>query len=215
MKKIFIALVALCATLSMQAQTIEIYEEGGTTPIATYSDGAKKYKAVFKETAFGTGTAMRTDVISVKWVQLWKEGPKFAEYNVGITDGKAESYGGHYTWDANDTATKLWGSNWRMPTSDELGALLTNCTCEWTTQNGVSGLLCTGKNTYSSNSIFLPAAGYLYGGEVYSQGSSGSYWSSTPSGTCADYLNINSTPPYVGSSLQTQGYSVRAVLNEK
>ena len=40
-------------------------------------------------------------VTYVNWVQLWKNGPKFAEYNVGVTDGKAESYGGLYPWADN------------------------------------------------------------------------------------------------------------------
>lgn len=43
---------------------------------------------------FGTGTAKATigaTQVDVKWVQLWVDGPKFAEYNVGVTDGKVES----------------------------------------------------------------------------------------------------------------------------
>ena len=126
----------------------------------------------------------------VKWVQLWENGPKFAEVNVGVTDGNAESYGGYYTWggtynndpnlsgsswsddhntgfselshtgdDITDTATNLWGSNWRMPTQAELQALLSSCDVEWMdgrtkkyNNTTVTGLLCKGKGAYASSS---------------------------------------------------------------
>ena len=116
-------------------------------------------------------------------VQLGENGPKFATYNVGVTDGKAESFGNYYCWGGKyangadikwcddskggegdltadeDAATQNWGSNWRMPTSTEFENLLDNCTWKLTTQEGFYGLLCTGKDDYVSNCIFLPAAG--------------------------------------------------------
>ena len=151
-------------------------------------------KATFSATTFvgttGTAKANINDVeTDVNWVQLWEGGPKFAVYNVGVTNGKAESYGGYYCWGgtsengdgiawngdhngndakltgATDTATKLWGDNWRMPTYYEFEALLNsnNCTCTWTTnynETGINGLLCQGKEgtAYESNRVFLPAA---------------------------------------------------------
>ena len=149
----------------------------------------------------------------MKWVRLWEGGPKFAEYNVGVTDGKAESYGGYYCWGkatdkdsqgaykdgtsaltgTDDTATNLWGDNWRMPKKAELEALLdtNNCKFTWTKDyngTGVKGLLCTGKGAYASNSVFLPAAGFCDGGDVRGQG--------------------------VGNYFRGNGYSVRAVLAE-
>ena len=146
-----------------------------------------------------TGTATRTGGYSVNWVQLWKDGPRFAEYNVGTNS--ATEYGGYYCWGGyidkdpekkykgedtsligiEDAAHALWGSNWRMPTWLELDALVKNCTCILTVQNGVKGLLCTGKNDYSCNSIFLPAAGVWGHGEVEQVGD-GFYWSSTDTG---------------------------------
>ena len=67
-----------------------------------------------------------------------------------------------------------------MPTDAEFAALISNCTTTWTTRNGVPGLLVTGKGTYASKSIFLPAAGSGYVSGLYSLGSYGYYWSSTP-----------------------------------
>ena len=46
--------------------------------------------------------------------------------------------------------------------------LRNSCTLTWTTQNGVNGYTVTGAN---GNSIFLPAAGYRYGTNLYGSGS--------------------------------------------
>lgn len=201
----------------------------------------KIYPITFADNAASatTGTAKATiggSEVDVNWVQLWENGPKFAEYNVGVTDGKAESYGGYYCWGSSidkdqsaayksgtdpltgtdDTATNLWGNNWRMPTKAELEALLTNCDVEWTTVGGVNGRKFTGKVApYTSNSVFLPAAGYCYHGDVDAQGSLGYYWSSTPNGSdYADRLFFYSGGQYVDYYDRYFGGSVRAVLAE-
>lgn len=41
-------------------------------------------------------------VVYVPWVQLWDGGPKFATYNVGVTDGKIENRGKSYSWGYTD-----------------------------------------------------------------------------------------------------------------
>ena len=76
----------------------------------------------------------------------------------------------------DDVAHVKWGGSWRMPTFDEQAELRNNCTRTWTTQNGVNGYKVTGPN---GNSIFLPAAGYRGGTEVYDRGSRGDSWSSS------------------------------------
>jgi hypothetical protein len=63
-----------------------------------------------------------------------------------------------------------------MPTKAEQDELRTKCTWDWTTQNGVYGYKVTGPN---GNSIFLPAAGYMYEGTLHDAGSIGGYWSSS------------------------------------
>ncbi len=79
----------------------------------------------------------------------------------------------------DDAATVNMGSNWRMPTQAELQELYDNCDWEWTSyyNGGVSGYIVKSRNT--SNSLFLPAAGYRFGGDLYRAGSSGYYWSSS------------------------------------
>ncbi len=87
---------------------------------------------------------------------------------------------------ADDVATVKCGGSWRMPTLDELKELINKCKCEWTTLNGVNGYRVTGLN---GNSIFLPAAGYRRGSEVYLQGSHGGYWSSSLSSFYSDFAD--------------------------
>lgn len=80
-----------------------------------------------------------------------------------------------------DAATMNLGKNYRMPTNDQFKELIDECKWEWTTQNGVNGMMITGHN---GNSIFLPAAGIRSGdyddGRLYDVGSGGDYWSASP-----------------------------------
>ena len=83
-----------------------------------------------------------------------------------------------------DVAHMKWGSDWVMPTYDEQMELLNNCTSEWTTLNGVKGRKFTSK--INGNSIFLPAAGIRWYGDLDGAGERGDYWSSTQN---PDYSN--------------------------
>lgn len=185
-----------------------------------------------------TGVAMRKGDISVKWVQLWKDGPKFAEYNVGASS--VTQYGGLYNWGsskdndgpfdynegddvltgADDTATNLWGNNWRMPRKSELNALLANCNIEWTDdykESGKAGQIFTGKGDYASNSIFLPAAGEHYNDIPPTRGLAGYYRASTPSGSNSAfilYFYLSDAAYVYADDYRFHGYSVRAVLAE-
>ena len=78
----------------------------------------------------------------------------------------------------DDAATANWGDSWRMPTKAEFEELLNNTTVTWTTQNGVNGWLFTA-NDGSGNSLFLPAAGNYWEGELYNANDLGQYWSSS------------------------------------
>ena len=87
----------------------------------------------------------------------------------------------------DDVATVNWGGAWRMPTKAEQDELRNNCTWDWITQNGVNGYKVTGPN---GNSIFLPAAGYMGGGTLYSAGSYGRYWSGSLDADCPRYAFV-------------------------
>ena len=75
-----------------------------------------------------------------------------------------------------DVAHVKWGGEWKMPTKEQRDELLNNCTYEWTTMNGINGVKFTGSN---GGSLFFPAAGWHWEGDLYYAGSYGGYWSST------------------------------------
>jgi hypothetical protein len=63
----------------------------------------------------------------------------------------------------DDAASVNWGGKWRMPTADEFDDLRYSCTWEWTTQNGVVGLLGTSRiEGYTDRTIFFPAVACFF-----------------------------------------------------
>lgn len=80
----------------------------------------------------------------------------------------------------DDAATVILGGNWRMPTKTEMEELRDNCTWTWTTLKGVNGYQITSNKTgFTTQSIFLPAAGDMQGTTLSYAGSYGNYWSSS------------------------------------
>ena len=75
-----------------------------------------------------------------------------------------------------DVAHVRMGAPWRMPSIEQQQELIQNCTRTWTQQNGVNGILVTGKN---GGQIFLPAAGLRFDDGLYYAGWGGYYWSSS------------------------------------
>lgn len=168
-------------------------------------------------------------------------GTKWANCNVGAT--KPEEYGDYFAWGEigtkldysedtyffnnngytslgidisgtkYDVARMKWGGSWVMPTLDDVKELLNNCTREWTTLHGVDGLKFTSKN--NGNSIFLPAAGQRWGGDLDFAGERGYYWSSTqhPDDSYgAYYLHFYSGYASWYSDYRRLGWSVRPVV---
>lgn len=239
MKKFQLVLVAMFAATALMAQDyVYLYYNNGKVDEVAISDFDSL--SFTKPESKTTGEAERKDgegTVKVKWVQLWENGPKWAEYNVGAKS--VGEYGGYYCWGktidkdpngdyydgeeniqggSHDTAKNLWGDNWQMATKEDFDALLANCDVQWTdnyNNTGKAGGVYTGKGDYSGNSVFFPAAGYCYDGEVIYAGSDGNYWSSTPDGSSfAYYLYFNSGYQGVDLSYRNRGRSVRAVLNE-
>lgn len=128
-----------------------------------------------------------------------------------IKDGFiTENVGNHYSWGASDedifnykstegnlvgqedTATKMWGEGWRMPTLEEFKELNNRNEFEWTyrynTKNsekkyyGVSGYYITSKKEgFEGHQIFLPD--YMDGDPSYEIPFKSHYWTSTCSPT--------------------------------
>ncbi|MBE6291988.1 MAG: DUF1566 domain-containing protein [Bacteroidales bacterium] len=168
---------------------------------------------------------------------------KWASWNVGAT--APEEYGDYFAWGETevkddysedtylyyqngvyvdlgadisgteyDVAHVKWGDKWRMPTLDEILELCYNCSWNWTTQNGVNGYKVTGPN---GNSIFLPAAGYRIGTEVYYRGSDGSYWSGAlvenDSGDAYSLYFDSGHWGWLNYGYRNLGFTVRPVTN--
>ena len=110
-----------------------------------------------------------------------------------------------------DMARHNMGSPCRLPTVGEFQELNSNCTSEWTDEDGVAGRRFT--SNINGNSIFFPASGHYSGTTLDFRGSYGLYWSSSYiSETYAYYMYFNSdgvNPAYY--SYRRYGFSVRAV----
>ena len=196
------------------------------------ADGETYTQAMATKKAAGLGTIERSTIFNIDYAKnatkLWAGNLFFADCNVGATS--PEAYGGYYCWGGNidkdpdseyksgesvlsgtdDTASTLWGSNWRMPTSDELTTL--KGFGSWNS----NGLLCESPD-YENNTVFLPAAGSSNYGNDSGQGVRGYYWSSTPNGSynaCGLVFYDWGEQNVSNSNGRDFGYSVRAVLNE-
>lgn len=109
-----------------------------------------------------------------------------------------------------DAAHVQWGGDWRMPTSDEINALINDCTWTWDATN--KGYTVEGKN---GKSIFLPASGYRDDSYLCDAGSYGYYWSSSLYSSSPYYaygLSFNSSNHYRYSYRRYYGFTVRPVL---
>lgn len=98
--------------------------------------------------------------------------------NNGFVDNKTELD------PKDDAATANWGSEWRMPSFDQIKELIDECDWQWTTRNGVNGRLATSK--HNGASLFLPAAGVRESSDLYNLATYGSYWSRTLYATYPD-----------------------------
>ncbi len=206
-------------------------QEYSSLQIYLSADGTTYKEAMATKVAAGLGTIARNKIINIDYaknaVQLWADGPYFATVNVGETTETGNSTG--YKWGAtqagdagtgnkgnydldHDTAYKIWGSAWRMPTNDEFTGLNNNCTNTYGAPSGTYGFTVQGSEGYGS--IFLPVVPSVqttdYQGFAF-------YWSATPKGE--DYANLLFLykAPFVLNIEESQysreiPYFVRAVL---
>ena len=113
-----------------------------------------------------------------------------------------------------DVAHVKWGHDWQMPSNWHIDELISNCTYEWTTVDGVEG----GKFTSKTNgvSLFFPAACLMcISDENGVYGNFGSYWSSSqyPSDAgCAYSLYFGSGGVGTSDDDRSDGLSIRPVV---
>ncbi len=118
----------------------------------------------------------------------------------------------------DDAAHAIWGDAWRMPSKEEIQELRNNCNWTWTTMNGVAGYKVTSKKSgYTSNFIFLPAAGMMSGSKVQNVGTEGDYWSSSlyTAESCSSWSPYFTSSQFsTGDCYRYFGLPVRAVYGE-
>ncbi|MEE1308511.1 MAG: Ig-like domain-containing protein, partial [Bacteroidaceae bacterium] len=120
----------------------------------------------------------------------------------------------------DDAATANWGSDWQMPSEEQLDELFSSSytTTTWTTLNGKYGRKITSKS--NDNSIFLPPAGCRVGTSLRNAGFTGYYWSRSLNtgysyGYSAYYLHFGSSGIRVNYLYRYYGASVRPVRVKK
>lgn len=120
----------------------------------------------------------------------------------------------------DDAAHMIWGEDWRIPTSEEFKELRDNCSTQWTTSNGINGILFT--SSVNGKSIFLPAAGAYGDAGLEKEGANGMYsfadlCTETLSGTTfgSTYAVLfNSQQVNLNYFNRANGYSIRPVWSE-
>ena len=169
----------------------------------------------------------------ISWAEIQPKGRyDFDNYFYGCWDADSASHVSKYCTNINfgcngyidnltvlqlsdDAASANLGGGARIPTKEEWEELFIHCTSIWMIQNGVIGRLFTGINGCT---LFLPAAGYMWGGNM-GVGNSGSYWSSSvdtvyPDGAwffmfSSDYYRMSC------GSYRATGKSIRPVRSAK
>lgn len=121
-----------------------------------------------------------------------------------------------------DAARAALGGDWRMPTKAEMKALMTQCTWTWGQMKDSQNAMIYGyKVEGNGNFIFLPATGYRYGSNFWSNAPSGKivvitgcYWCSTDEPDFESYaqsMTFDSASRNGDFSLRSRGLAVRAV----
>ena len=136
----------------------------------------------------------------------------YTETNYSYYDNDKKVYmdiGDNIAGTEYDAATVNLGSDWRMPTKEEMQELIDKCTWEWAQISGINGFKVTGTN---GNSIFLPAAGF-YGFGKGGENDRIRYWTSLKqsSNIYIYILEKSSNSCYISSLANYFGMPIRAV----
>ena len=198
----------------------------------TITIGTKNYKVIFaKSNLTTTGLATNEydygdyfawgaikpwyteiDKTSSSWTATWEKSGGYKSTNAPFYNSSTQSYTKYTPGDAleasDDAARQILKGDWRIPTTEIWAALVNNSTKVWDSTN--KGY----KFTKNSQTLFLPAAGNVWGTSFENVGSSGRYWSGTTASLQenAYYLhfdNVNLNAQDKGS--RSQGFPVRPV----
>ena len=235
MKKMFMAVIALMMTISASAQFYIYYSDGIVAKVdsismvapeesedpyngheyvdlglsvkwATMNVGASSPEDYGDYFAWGETTTKSTyDWSTYKYCNGSYN--TLTKYNTSSSHGTVDNKTQLELTD--DAARANWGGKWRMPTDAELIELTEQCTCIWTSKNGINGYNVTSKK--NGKSIFLPAAGSI--DDDFSQ-KYNFYWSSslcTESPQLAHALYFNTGNISWDNGTRSDGFPIRPV----
>lgn len=234
MKKIILSIALATIQLITVAQTVNVHFKNGQT-IQYPSDNVDyvDFSVKAPDPTVSAGTVVDLG-LSVYWASfnLGAESPEeFGDYySWGETKPKTSYYTKNYSfYDADkdqifdigddisgteyDAATVNLGSDWRMPTKDEIQELINNCSWEWTEIAGIRGYKVTANN---GNSIFLPAAGWKSDTQHYEKNTRLYYSCSTQSPYSVQYqylLNCDSYNKSLSTNNKYTGKVIRPVTS--
>ncbi len=109
----------------------------------------------------------------------WCDGTEDHMTKYNETDGLKSFADDNYK---DDVARQEWGGEWHTPTQEDWLELWDKSKFDWTwtSKNGSKGYEIKSKKPgYEGSSIFLPAAGYMLGTQLFDVGEMCTYWSST------------------------------------
>ena len=167
----------------------EAVDLGLSVKWASFNLGASKPEDYGDYYAWGDTEAYYSSLDPLTWKEGKEAGYSWASYKWSMGGFPLTKYCTNSSYGYNgftddekllypedDAARMAYGAGWRMPTEAEWNELLTLCTREKTTMNGISGQKFTAPN---GNSIFLPDAGFRNSTTLYDAGTEGYYWSSS------------------------------------
>ena len=174
MKRLSLWILALLAPMALMAATHEYVDLGLTSKTlwAKTNLGASTQEAYGNYYAWGETTTKST--------YSWSNYKYCSGTSATVQDIGKTIYGTSY-----DAARYLWGTDWQMPSMEQMHELINECTLQIKTVNGVRGLSFKGPN---GNSIFFPVPGYKYDSTTAGAGTETYYWMGTK-----DLYNLDKT----------------------
>ena len=174
MKRLSLWILTLLAPMALMAATHEYVDLGlpSKTLWAKTNLGASVQEGYGNYYAWGETTTKST----YSWSNY--------KYCSG-TSSSVQDLGKSICGTSYDAARYLWGSDWQMPSMEQMHELIDECNIRLKTVNNVKGMEFIGPN---GNTIFFPIPGYKYDSSFTGKDSETYYWSGTK-----DLYNLDKT----------------------
>lgn len=202
-------------TYSLEINGCEVVDLGlpSGTLWAKYNVGGWEPEARGKYYAWGETKEKSTYYTNSQWFGYTAD----QLYTKSVIDAVSDPLAKYSTGNLKstyDAASKVWGSNWRMPTLSEFSELA-ELESNWVEVNGVYGREFIGNN---GNTLFLPAYGWkrenFEGSNLNSDQVTGMYWTSTFFSKSEAYLlSFKKDTLYLKDYQVGYGNQIRAVVN--